>query len=365
MRKQLFAAALTLAATNSALADGQIITPRSAMQFQQGPAENFSGKAEFARFPQIPGSPDRSAIVHFAPGTVTNWHTHSHGQYLVVTEGEGRTQEWGKLIQIIRKGDVVWCPPGVKHWHGAGEHTAMSHLAISPKAAENKVAWLERPELPQTAAAPALARQQGPLRAQQLAIVPIAALSATGDLTRLKPAIAAGLDSGLTINEIREVFAHQYAYAGFPRALNGLTTLAAVLKERQARGVRDPQGKEATAVDSPDYYAIGTRNLADLSKRPNDGKPLYDFAGIDYALKAHLFGYLFSRDSLAPASRQLVTIATLAALGNVNPQLASHLKNTQNLGVDAAGLNKVFEALEHEVGPHVADNARKVLADSR
>lgn len=57
---------------------------------------------------------------------------------------KGERKNGGKPVQIIKKGDVVWCPPNVKHWHGAGEYTAMSHIAIMPKASENKTEWLEK-----------------------------------------------------------------------------------------------------------------------------------------------------------------------------------------------------------------------------
>jgi quercetin dioxygenase-like cupin family protein len=72
-----------------------------------------------------------SAYVTFEPGARSAWHTHPRGQYLVVTSGVGLTQEWEKPVQTIRPGDIVWCPPGVKHWHGATPGTAMTHLAIT------------------------------------------------------------------------------------------------------------------------------------------------------------------------------------------------------------------------------------------
>ncbi|MGR6981979.1 cupin domain-containing carboxymuconolactone decarboxylase family protein [Testudinibacter sp. P27/CKL/0425] len=324
------------------------------------PAANFSGKAEFTRFPVMPASGDVApAIVHFDAGTITNWHIHPKGQYMIVTEGEGRTQHWGGPIEIIRQGDVVWCPPGVKHWHGAGEHTAMSHVVISPVADNQPVQWLEKVDLPPAAAAPALIRQTTPLTRAQLAIAPIAALSAVGDLEKLKPALAAGLDSGLSPAELEEVFAHQYAYAGFPRALNGLLTLQAVLKER---GITPPQ--QAPIDSRRDYYQLGQQNLADLSGRdPN--AILFDSNGIDYALKAHLFGYLFSREQLSSVNRQLVTVSTLSALGNVQPQLASHVRNTQNLGVSQAELARLADVLQREVGAETANHLRTALNAGR
>lgn len=365
--KLFFQTALALLFTTSLqAAPMQTVTRADTLNFTQAPAAHFSGTAQFARLPVMPSQGDVvPAIVEFAPGAITDWHIHPSGQYLIVTEGEGRTQEWGKPVQIIKKGDSVWCPPGVKHWHGAGEHTAMSHIAISPVDKDKPVIWLEKVNLPASqATAPALMRQQAPLSAKQLAIVPIAALSATGDLARLPAAIAAGLDSGLSSNEIREIFAHQYAYAGFPRALNGLSTLNNVLQTRRAQGIHDPEGQSAPAPGRADYYQLGSQTLAALTGRPAPAT-LADFDGIDYALKAHLFGYLFSRDNLSPINRQLVTVSTLAALGNVNPQLASHLRNTQNLGVDKTQFERVAAVLAQNVSPATADNMRKVLNESR
>ena len=362
--KKTMTALLTTAVAASASAAGQTVTPQSALAFQTAPAEHFQGKAEFARYPAIPGSSDAAALVRFEAGAITDWHTHSHGQYLIVTEGEGRTQEWGKAVQIIKKGDVVWCPPNVKHWHGAGEHTAMSHIAISPQAADNKPTWLERVQLP-SAAAPDMAkhRQTAPLSAKQLAIVPIAALSAAGDSGRLKTAIERGLEQGLTVNEIQEIFTHQSAYAGFPRALNGMNTLQAVLKERQARGIRDPQGEAGTPPDSTDYYALGRQTLQTLGS-PAADSVIANHEGIDRALKAHLFGYLFARDNLNYVNRELVTVSTIAALGKADAQLRSHLGITQRLGVNDQQLQRVFDVLAKEYDPQAAEQARRVWVES-
>ena len=140
------------------------------------------------------------AIVNFEVGTITNWHTHPQGQYLIVTEGEGRTQEWGKPIQVIHKGDTIWCPPNVRHWHGASEYSAMSHIAITPVATDGKsVTWLEKVNLPtkekplQTSTKTKTVK----LNTKQLSLIPIAAFTATGDLEKLKPYLINGLEKWL------------------------------------------------------------------------------------------------------------------------------------------------------------------------
>ncbi|MBH3410678.1 cupin domain-containing protein [Pseudomonas putida] len=84
------------------------------------------------------------ATVTFAPGARTAWHTHPLGQTLIVTTGVGLVQQWGEPVQQIRPGDVVWIPPGAKHWHGATAETAMSHIAIAEAQDGKVVDWLEQ-----------------------------------------------------------------------------------------------------------------------------------------------------------------------------------------------------------------------------
>ena len=82
--------------------------------------------------------------VTFEPGARTNWHYHLGGQILLVTNGRGLYQEKGKPIQTIQKGDVIKCPPGVTHWHGATPSDTMTHVAIGPNTDKGGVVWLER-----------------------------------------------------------------------------------------------------------------------------------------------------------------------------------------------------------------------------
>lgn len=85
-----------------------------------------------------------SAYVTFNPGVRTNWHYHPKGQLLIVTYGSGLTQELGQPIKEIKAGDVIWCPPGVTHWHGGGYQTAMTHLAVTKFADGKTVTWLNK-----------------------------------------------------------------------------------------------------------------------------------------------------------------------------------------------------------------------------
>ena len=349
----------------------QQITRIDQHTIQQAPATHFSGNAHFSRLPTMPSNGDIApATVTFAPNTVTNWHIHPHGQYLIVIEGEGRTQEWGKPIQQIYKGDTIWCPPGIKHWHGASEHSAMTHIALSPVSKDNQqVTWLEKVELPKVTATkktPAQKIAQGELTPKQLSLIPIAAFTATGNIERLKPALIKGLENGLSVNEIKEALAHQYAYAGFPRSLNGLLAFKSLLEQRQQQGIQYAEGSAPSSLArDTNYYQLGSETLAQLNKTPleQSSKPLFDNFSptIDHALKAHLFGYLFSRDNLGYLERELVVVSTLAALGDVNAQLTSHLRITRNLGVDNTQMQRIMKTLEQDVDPAVARNAQQVL----
>ncbi|MFB9134486.1 cupin domain-containing carboxymuconolactone decarboxylase family protein [Vibrio olivae] len=349
----------------------QTITRAEQHQYNNAPASNFSGQAQFARFPVLPSSGNVApAVVSFEANTITKWHIHPHGQYLIVTEGEGRTQEWGKPIQVIHKGDIVWCPPGVKHWHGASESSAMTHIAISPISNDGKaVTWLEKVELP--AASTSKPKPPGKLDPviltdEQLSLIPIAAFTATGQLEKLKPALVNGLEQGLTVNQIKEVFAHQYAYVGFPRALNGMLTLRSLLEERTANGIHDNMGVLPNDLPkSTDYYQRGNQTLAYLNQVPVEqvSGPLFNNFSptVDHALKAHLFGYLFSRDNLPHLYRELVVVSSLSALGDVNAQLRSHLRIATTLGVDATQMDRVFSQFEQAMGGDLTTNAKSVL----
>jgi len=82
--------------------------------------------------------------VRFQPGARSAWHTHPLGQILIVTDGVGWVQQWGGPVQVIRKGDVVWIPAGVKHWHGATPTTTMTHIAFQEQLDGTAVNWLEK-----------------------------------------------------------------------------------------------------------------------------------------------------------------------------------------------------------------------------
>jgi quercetin dioxygenase-like cupin family protein len=121
------------------------ITRSGTRPINPGPADWFTGNVRIEPLFSAP-SPARAmgASVTFEPGARTHWHTHPLGQTLIVTAGLGRVQREGGPIEEIRPGDVVWFPPGEKHWHGAAPTTALTHLAIQEALEGKAVDWLEK-----------------------------------------------------------------------------------------------------------------------------------------------------------------------------------------------------------------------------
>ena len=111
----------------------------------KGPEEYFTGTVRIdPLFTAEEPARAVGAAVTFEPGARTAWHTHPLGQTLIVTSGCGRAQRWGGPIEEIRPGDVIWFPPGEKHWHGAAPTTAMTHIAIQERSGGTAVEWLEK-----------------------------------------------------------------------------------------------------------------------------------------------------------------------------------------------------------------------------
>ena len=110
----------------------------------KGPADWFTGTVRIDPLfqPRVPARA-AAASVTFEPGARTAWHTHPLGQTLIVTAGVGRVQVWDGPIEEVRPGDVIWFPPGEKHWHGAAPTSAMSHIAIQEALDGKVVEWLE------------------------------------------------------------------------------------------------------------------------------------------------------------------------------------------------------------------------------
>ena len=200
------------------------------------------------------------------------------------------------------------------------------------------------------------------LNAKQEKIVTIAAFTAKGDLQKLKTALNEGLDTGLTVNEIKEILVQMYAYTGFPRSLNGIFTFMGVMEEREQKGIKDELGREPSSMPAnKSSIELGTEIQTRLIGAPATGKYITFAPAIDKFLKGHLFGDIFGRDNLDFQSREIATISALASMAGVNPQLQGHFNVGFNVGLSQAQMRNLISVLESRVGKKEADNASAIL----
>ena len=205
------------------------------------------------------------------------------------------------------------------------------------------------------------------LDVKQQSIVTISAFTAKGDLVQLQKALRYGLDAGLTINEIKEVLVHLYAYCGFPRSIRGLQTFMTVLDDRKTKGINDEWGAQASPIkDERSKYERGKEILGKLTGSPQDG-PRIGYAAfspeIEIFLKEHLFADIFERDILNYSERELVTISVLSSIGGVEPMLSSHLNICLNVGLTPSQLQQFVTIIESTLGKKEAKASQKILDD--
>jgi len=211
------------------------------------------------------------------------------------------------------------------------------------------------------------AQEMNSLSEQQKSIVQIAALTAKGSLPALATQLDAGLDAGLTINQIKEVIIHTYAYAGFPRSIRGLQTFMTVLEDRKAKGIIDKVGVDVSPIHNDDSkYNRGKAVLDSLLGTPQNG-PQTGYSAfaptIEIFLKEHLFADIFERDILTYTERELATIAVLSSIGGVEPMLKSHLSICLNVGLSAAQLEQFIAVIASTVGEEESEDVKVVLEE--
>jgi 4-carboxymuconolactone decarboxylase len=201
------------------------------------------------------------------------------------------------------------------------------------------------------------------LSVRQQSLVPIAALAASGDLTRLNAALNQALDLGLTVSDAKEVLIQLYAYAGFPRSLNALNELMKVVEERKRQGINDAPGSSPSRATpkGEELLVAGTANQTKLLGGQVAG-PIFEFAPtIDEYLKTHLFGDIFERDNLDWQTREVATVSMLSVLPGAEPQLRAHMRISMNVGLSEGQLRQVSEVLTQRVDADSGGRAMEAL----
>jgi alkylhydroperoxidase/carboxymuconolactone decarboxylase family protein YurZ len=203
------------------------------------------------------------------------------------------------------------------------------------------------------------------LNSKDKSIITISSYTAQGKLSELKKSLNTGLDAGLTVNEIKEIMVHTYAYCGFPRSIRGLQTFMEILEERKLKGITDNIGKEASLIANDNSkYERGKKILGELTGTPQPDK-LSGYSAfaptIDTFLKEHLFTDIFERDVLSYAQRELVTISVISAIGDADPMLQAHLGISLNVGWTSEQLREFITVINPTIGKEKSTAATAVL----
>ncbi len=245
------------------------ITRSGSQPPRPGPADHFTGSVRVDSSFQA-NAPARmsGARVAFEPGARTAWHSHPLGQILIVTTGTGRVQRWGDPVDEIRQGDVIWIPPGQKHWHGASPNSPMTHIAIAEQLDGKTVDWMENvsdaqygaPPRGQTPAADASARprpsqaamgdfapkladvtdnvlygdiwERSELSKRDRSLVTVAALIAMNRPDQLRSHLRIARQNGVTHEELIETITHLAFYAGWPNAVSAISVAREVFEKK-------------------------------------------------------------------------------------------------------------------------------------
>jgi len=249
---------------------GAIRIMRSGSQpTRQAPAENFTGSVRVDQLFQA-NAPARAtgSFVTFELGARTAWHSHPLGQILIVTAGTGRVQRWGDPVEEIHQGDVVWIPPGQKHWHGAAPKSSLAHIAIVEQLDGKSVDWMEKVSDAQYAApvavegsstdaggkprpsqgpigdfAPKLAEltddvlygdvwERPQLSKRDRSLVTVAALIALNRPEQLRSHLTRARENGVTQEELIETITHLAFYCGWPNAVNAINVAKEVFEKK-------------------------------------------------------------------------------------------------------------------------------------
>lgn len=270
---------LSVAATTEAhpqATSGIIVSRNGTREGQPAPRERFTGVARVHPLFESQareGARPSGGVVTFDAGARTAWHTHPRGQTLIVTAGIGRVQRWGDPAEEIRPGDIVWIPPGVKHWHGAAPNAAMTHVALAEALEGRTVDWGEQVSDAQYAApaapgvapvSPAASGAAGatPSRAQSLmgdiapklaqltdsvlfgdvwarpglsrrdrSLATVSALIAMNRPDQLRSHLALALQNGVTREELVEAIIQMAFYSGWPNAVTAVGVAREVFEQ--------------------------------------------------------------------------------------------------------------------------------------
>jgi 4-carboxymuconolactone decarboxylase len=345
--------------------------------------------------------------VTFEPKGRTNWHSHTCGQILFVTQGVGYYQEKGKPIQVIREGDVVKIPKNVVHWHGASHNSSMNHIAIVPELDKDKTEWLQpvsdeeynsyqtsdrkqTKEIKLTEAAvknhdelwpdyKSKARQTDPeliqvfdnfafdevisygnLDTKTRVMMILGSTIASPALTEYKMFVNAALNVGVTPVEIKEILYQSVPYVGIAKVIEFIYATNEIFTKR---GIELPVEGQSTTTPETRYekgLALQKAIFGEMIDKMYETSPKNQLH-IQKYLSANCFGDYLTRNGLDVKTRELLTYSMLISLGGTESQVKGHIQGNVNVGNGKETLLSVTTQLLPYIGYPRTLNAIKCL----
>lgn len=332
--------------------------------------------------------------VTFEKGARTNWHTHSKGQILIVTEGIGYYQEKGKEAKVIKAGDVVKIPKDTEHWHGASRGSYMVHTAIVPTLEDGGTVWLDPvtdaqfdealkspketalkltpeaiknhrelwPDYESKAAEtdPELIEifdnwafdevvGHGDIDTKTRVMMIMGSTIAQGAITEYKMFVNAALNVGVTPIQVKEVLYQSVAYVGVAKVIDFLYAVGEIFEKR---GIELPLEKQSTTHRDNRHEkglalmkaTFGERIEEMRANAPQDQKHIHDY------LAGNCFGDYYTRGGLDMKTRELLTYSMLVSMGGADSQVRGHIQGNLNVGNDRETLIGITTQLLPYIG---------------
>jgi alkylhydroperoxidase/carboxymuconolactone decarboxylase family protein YurZ len=210
-------------------------------------------------------------------------------------------------------------------------------------------------------------KQRIMLSAKQQKIVAIASYTAISDTFYISLSLHQGLDAGLSINEIKEIFLQLNLYCGFPRGIRGVDIFMQVLAERKGRGIHDNEGTIPSPVgDSRSKYERGEEvqmQLNGMSRETLRFGAMGFIPKIDKQLKEYIFADVYESDLLTYAEREIVTLAALLTMNDVEPQAQFHMNTAFQVGLSKQEIEQIISIIELQFGKVKGDTGRSLLSN--
>jgi alkylhydroperoxidase/carboxymuconolactone decarboxylase family protein YurZ len=204
------------------------------------------------------------------------------------------------------------------------------------------------------------------LTAKQEKIATIASFTAVSDTVNLAKELHAGLDAGLTINEIKEIFIQLCMYCGFPRGIRGIDIFMEVLAERKSKEINDPEGPSPSPVsDNRQKYDRGEEvhvNVTGLTKEQLRFGAMAFIPKIDVQLKEYIFCDVYESDLLSWSDREIATVSALLSMNDIAPQIQFHINTAFHIGLTEAQIGHLISLIENAFGPATGNLGRTLLA---